>query len=101
MLHTPFSSDLPYFDAGCYKQIWTDETGLLRRWSKITEIETGDDGNIIRVRVITLTLVKTKKTASGYKFKHEAKDYVHRSWITKVMREFAHIAAKNYMRRMF
>lgn len=64
-------------------------------WERIHEIETNEEGRVIRVVVVTVgSTKKWDKNDPNTWFTHKYREYKSRAWITRVLREYAHIAAK-------
>lgn len=93
MLYTSLTSDLPVFDRGVIKVLARDARGRVVRSEHVHLIETDDEGNVVRIAVCRTTHIYHHMNAQGHQ-KTEIRDYMSRPWITRIMREYAHIAAR-------
>lgn len=92
MIYTRLNSNLPMMHYTCYKVISRGWAGGLTKWARIEEIETDGAGNVIRLQVMTITVPDNDPEMK--RIKQTPKDYTSRVWITRIMREYAHIAAR-------
>ncbi len=93
MLYASYNSSLPVFERTAFKLL-NDGT-----YERINEIETDAAGNVIRVQVKRVYV--SLWGADDVDFKSEYRDYKSKSWITRIMREYAHLVAKSYTARLF
>ena len=93
MLYERFFSDLPMLQGDVFKKVNPVDKTSTFTFERVVEIETDDSGKVIRLRVEHVEFIPDGNGKEMIKYTH--RDYTSRSWITRVMREYAHIAAKN------
>ena len=84
-----------WFSSEVFKVIEKDKRGL-RVWERIEEIERSNEGDVVRVMVVRIECIDEDTPRLSDRYKYTYREYTSKSWITRTLREYAHIAAKAY-----
>lgn len=81
------------FHRDAMKELKFRADGSLKQWEYVKEIETDAKGLVVRLTVTRVTETERGQHNTPY-YRYQEHEYTSRAWITKIMRQYAHLAAK-------